>query len=118
MDFFYFISKNCDECGEEYFRPKGKKGISHAQWESRRFCSITCRNGHANKKSNKARFLDGHRGKNQNQKGEENSRAKLTEKDVLKIRSDPRSSYKIAEEFNLSDSYVRKIKRRERWGHI
>ena len=48
----------------------------------------------------------------------EANRAKLTEADVRAIRADPRSSSVVAREYGVSDGTVRKIRRRERWGHV
>ena len=43
-DYFYFLSKRCKICAEEFFRPRGQQGVSNKQWDARLFCSITCRN--------------------------------------------------------------------------
>lgn len=51
-------------------------------------------------------------------KGEKHPMVKLAAHQVLMIRSDPRSSYAVAKEFNISSVHVRKIRRKESWAHI
>ena len=50
--------------------------------------------------------------------GESHGRSKLTEADVLAIRADRRSSYKIAEERGLSQSGVHSAKSGKTWRHL
>ena len=50
--------------------------------------------------------------------GTKNHHAKLSEKDVLAIRSDCRSQPKIARDYGVSHVLIGKIKRREIWKHL
>ena len=43
---------------------------------------------------------------------------KLTDEQVLAIRADPRSQCTIAREYNIGQSTVSNIKRREQWSHL
>lgn len=43
---------------------------------------------------------------------------KLTENDILKIRSDKRSQAILAKEFNTSQSNICRIKNKKTWGHV
>jgi hypothetical protein len=53
-----------------------------------------------------------------NQQGERNHRSVLTEDQVRKIRSDPRTLTEIAEEYGIHFGTVSEIKLRKRWKHI
>ena len=50
--------------------------------------------------------------------GVDNKRSKLTEEDVLAIRSDKRYGTVIAKEYGISDSNVYAIKSRQIWKHL
>jgi len=50
--------------------------------------------------------------------GEDNGRAKLTEKDVLDIRKDPRRYPVIAAEYGVHRESIGYIKRRITWKHL
>lgn len=52
------------------------------------------------------------------QKGEECHKAKLTEADVLDIRSNTLSSSENAKKYGVLPNYITKIRRRESWKHI
>jgi hypothetical protein len=58
------------------------------------------------------------RNSNGDQKGESNSRSKLTNKQVLAIREDTRPRRVIAKEYHVSISSIDKIKTKETWSHI
>jgi hypothetical protein len=47
-----------------------------------------------------------------------NGRAKITESDIPKIRSDSRSQSIIAEEYGITQTTVSGIKRRKLWAHV
>lgn len=51
------------------------------------------------------------------QDGENNSMAKLTVKDVLAIRADPRSNRQIAEDYGVQHQAIQKIKNHRRWAY-
>lgn len=51
-------------------------------------------------------------------KGEKNGQAKLTEHQVVAIRSDTRLYREIALDFNINKSHVGDIKRRTKWAHV
>lgn len=51
-------------------------------------------------------------------KGEKSGTSKLTEKQVLEIREDPRSLSKIAKDYNVGFQHVSRIKHRENWGWL
>lgn len=51
-------------------------------------------------------------------RGEINARATLTTEKVLKILADPRVQWKIAADYNISQSHVSKLKRRGSWQHL
>jgi hypothetical protein len=53
-----------------------------------------------------------------NHKGENNSSAKLTKKQVLDIRKDPRPNTIIAKEYSIHRSHVSNIKVRNVWKHL
>jgi hypothetical protein len=56
--------------------------------------------------------------KGRNPKGEEIGNSKLTEMEILSIRSDSRMQKVIAREYKISPSHVSQIKSRKRWKHI
>jgi hypothetical protein len=56
--------------------------------------------------------------KGRSARGERNGCAKLTEGDVVKIRSDARSAEIIASEFGVSSSLISMIRTRKLWIHI
>ena len=51
-------------------------------------------------------------------RGERIANAKLTEVLVKQIRSDPRSTYEIADDFGVSQSLVWQVKQRKVWRHV
>jgi DNA-binding CsgD family transcriptional regulator len=51
-------------------------------------------------------------------RGELHWNSKLTEKDVLAIRSDHRSQYKIAAEHGIGRGQVHRIKARKQWAWL
>jgi hypothetical protein len=51
-------------------------------------------------------------------RGEQHGSAKLKESDIVKILQDKRVSPKIANDYGVSDSQIRNIKRHENWTHI
>ena len=51
-------------------------------------------------------------------RGEQCGTAKLTEAQVLAIRSDPRRHVEIAAEYHIQQSQISRIKNGQRWGHI
>ena len=53
-----------------------------------------------------------------NQNGELHAMAKLKNADIRTIRTDPRSQYIIAAEYNITQGAVSMIKARKRWGHL
>jgi hypothetical protein len=53
-----------------------------------------------------------------NRKGEEHSSSKLTEKEVLEIRSSGLSSCKLAKIYNVSSKCILNIKNNKSWKHI
>jgi hypothetical protein len=56
--------------------------------------------------------------KGRSAKGARVASSKLQESDVLKIRSDNRSSTQIAKDYGVSGSMIRSIKRRQWWKHL
>jgi hypothetical protein len=56
--------------------------------------------------------------KDRDSKGEKHYPSKLTEKDVLSIRADPRNQPTLAIEFKVDQSIISKIKSRKIWRHI
>ena len=58
------------------------------------------------------------KGRMEGLRGERSPMAKLTERDVLSIRSDRRSHRQIAADYGISNRHVSSIKRREVWSHI
>jgi hypothetical protein len=58
------------------------------------------------------------KGRSRDQHGSEHHIAKLTEADVLAIRSDTRSQRLIAKDYGVTPGAVAMIKRRERWKHL
>lgn len=50
--------------------------------------------------------------------GESHPSTKLTEEDIVAIRSDTRLQVVIAEEYGISQTQVSRIKRREKWAHV
>lgn len=53
-----------------------------------------------------------------NQKGEANFYSKLTNSDVIKIRSSPASDTYLAHKFNVSRQHVNLIRRDGCWRHL
>lgn len=51
-------------------------------------------------------------------RGSSNGNSKLTEKQVKSILQDTRAQVRIAEDYNVSDSTISKIKKGQRWKHI
>ncbi len=51
-------------------------------------------------------------------RGEEHYKAKLTKKDVAKIRIDKRSIYELARIYPVSPAHISRIKRRESWKEV
>jgi len=51
-------------------------------------------------------------------RGELNGSAKLTDAEVISIRSDQRSERVIARDYEISSRSIGGIKRRERWSHL
>lgn len=51
-------------------------------------------------------------------KGQDNHMAKLSDSDVLSIRSDTRPQSQIASSYNVNQSLVSLIKNRKRWRHL
>lgn len=51
-------------------------------------------------------------------RGEHQGLARLTRKQVLAIREDPRSQTAIAKDYGVHQPHISKIKRREIWSHI
>jgi len=65
------------------------------------------------------------KGRNNNQKlsvlGEDNSQAKLTEKDIISIRKERKTGLtmkSLAQKYNVSDSNIHRIIHRQLWSHI
>ena len=58
---------------------------------------------------------DRKRGRTSDKKGENNTQAKLTRKQVEEIRKDERIHRVIAEEYNVSRQLISKIKKRKLW---
>jgi len=58
------------------------------------------------------------KGRSRNQRGTEHHMAKLTEAEVLAIRSDTRSHRLTANDYGVSLTTVAKIRRQERWKHV
>lgn len=58
------------------------------------------------------------KGRRANRKGEASPVAKLTNRDVLAIRVDTRSSRVIAAEYGVSKTAILDVKTRRNWGHI
>ena len=56
--------------------------------------------------------------KKRSAKGEKHSQAKLTEVDVLKIRSDNRPDSIIAKDYDVKREMISNIQRRSSWKHI
>ena len=51
-------------------------------------------------------------------RGESHSSAKLTEKDVLAIRADPRTNREVALAYGVQENTVSSIRLRKLWGHV
>lgn len=51
-------------------------------------------------------------------KGEKNGQAKLTEADVIAIRSDRRSLIKLANHYGVARSLVQRIRQGKAWAHV
>ncbi len=58
------------------------------------------------------------RGRNADQHGENGPRAKLTARQVIAIRTDPREQKIIAAEYSITQPTVSDIKNRKSWGHL
>ena len=58
------------------------------------------------------------RGRHVALRGADNGNSKLTEQAVREIRIRRESSIRIAPEFNIDASVIRKIRRRELWAHV
>lgn len=61
------------------------------------------------------------RGRAVQPRGEQSGQAKLTERDVLAIRSlhkDGTSVYQLARQFNMSETQLRRVVRSESWQHV
>lgn len=58
------------------------------------------------------------KGRSANQKGEANRQSKLTEAQVIVIRSDTRSLREIAIDYGVAQTLISKIKLRKRWAHV
>ena len=54
----------------------------------------------------------------QNQKGEKNHRAVLTEENVRMIRKDPRNNTVLADFLGVCDSTISDIRTRKTWSHV
>jgi hypothetical protein len=52
------------------------------------------------------------------QKGEHNGQAKLTEKDIIAIRTDNRFQKEIAKQYGTTQSNISSIKLKKSWNHI
>lgn len=50
--------------------------------------------------------------------GEKNARAKLTEKDIIDIRSSTKTTKELATIYNVSKEHINGIKRKRYWPHI
>ena len=51
-------------------------------------------------------------------KGEDRPQAKLTEANVIAIRADTRPQRKIAEEYEVDQALIWKVKHRKAWSHV
>jgi hypothetical protein len=58
------------------------------------------------------------RGRNRNQNGSNNNMVKLTDEQVIEILLSKKSDTKTAKDYNVSQTLVSGIKRREKWRHI
>jgi len=58
------------------------------------------------------------KGRSRDQHGSKHNMARLTEADVLSIRSDPRLQRVIAAEYGITQSAISQIKRQARWKHL
>lgn len=58
------------------------------------------------------------KGRRHSSKGARNSSAKLSEKDVLAIRNDPRILRDIAKDYGISISLASQIRLRQAWSHL
>lgn len=56
--------------------------------------------------------------KGRSARGERMGRSNLTEAKILAIRSDPRSTYKIAVAYGVTQSSIWAIKKRKNWKHV
>ncbi len=52
------------------------------------------------------------------EKGSKHWAAKLTEADVLAIRASPKTGYKLAKEYNVTQTTISEIRNRKKWKHI
>lgn len=69
-------------------------------------------------KDNLADCIQKGRWNNNSPKGEQCGKSRLTEKQVLRIRKDPRTQKQIAASYGISQTNVSDIKRRRIWKHI
>lgn len=58
------------------------------------------------------------RGRRQAPRGESHYRARLTEADVIAIRSDARSSLIVGPEYGVNQSTINRVRNRETWKHV
>ena len=58
------------------------------------------------------------KGRNSKNRGESNSKAKLTAEQVLEIRADTRSQGVIAKQYGVGQALIWKIKHRTLWRHV
>jgi len=58
------------------------------------------------------------KGRQQNSKGEQNGRAKLTEKQIINIINDHRKQKEIAKDYNVCQQHVSLIKKGKSWKHL
>jgi hypothetical protein len=56
--------------------------------------------------------------RNRSARGEKNGRSKLTEKQVLEILKDKRNTYRIAEDYGVSNVVIGNIKRKKSWRYL
>jgi hypothetical protein len=56
--------------------------------------------------------------KGRHKHGESHFAAKLTDEDILKIRSDNRSGSQIAKDYGISKNYISNIKLKKNWSHV
>lgn len=64
------------------------------------------------------KIAKGRQARNRHIRGEAVSTARLTDAQVLAIRSDTRKQRVIADDFGIDQSHVSKLRSGQRWGHI